>query len=204
VRALRPAHLTCWARSTAPRRAAVLADSRGDLPGARREAEEITRRLGGELAISLGEAASRDSLGRALGADFLHLATHAEIDELGGKLLLADGPFSALELAGSAHAPSQVVLATCGSGISPPGAYSLALGFLAAGADQVLATLRRVNDDATARLTSELYRGDVSDLVTGLWRLQAAMPEAQADLSSFVVFGDAPCSPRPAKARKPR
>lgn len=212
VRALRPANLTCWQRPAkragnrpaAPRRAAVLADSRGDLPGARREAEEITRRLGEGTTLELGGAATRAALTRGLDAELLHLAMHAEIDELGGKLVLADGPLSALELAGSPRVPSQVVLATCGSAVSPPGAYSLALGFLAAGADQVLATLRRINDDDTARITSRLYSADLSDLVTGLWRLQASAPEDSSELSSFVVFGDAPCQPRPSSSSSRR
>lgn len=200
VRALRPANLMCWRRHGSPRSAAVLADSRGDLPGARREAEVVATRFGswrglGSITQEQGDGVTREALTSALGADFLHLAMHAEIDELGGKLVLADGPLSALALASSPRVPPQVVLATCGSAVSPPGAYSLALGFLAAGADQVLATLRKVSDDDTARITTRLYSADLSDLVTALWRLQASAPEDSTDLSSFVVFGDVPCQP---------
>lgn len=203
VRTLRPTNLTCWqpAPATRPPRIAVLADSRGDLPGARREAEEITRR-GAGTTLALGAAANRAALTEALSADFLHLAMHAEIDELGGKLMLADGQLSALELASSQRVPGRVVLATCGSAVSPPGAYSLALGFLAAGAHQVLATLRRVNDEDTARITSRLYSTDLSDLATGLWRLQASAPEDSDELSSFVVFGETTCPRR--SQRQPR
>jgi tetratricopeptide (TPR) repeat protein len=195
VRTLRPANLTCWRPTTSalPRRAAVLADSRGDLPGARREAEDVTRRLGDGTSLALGPAADRAAINSALSADFLHLAMHAEIDELGGKLVLADGHLSALELASTPRVPARVVLATCGSAMSPPGAYSLALGFLAAGAEQVLATLRRINDDDTAHITSRLYSTDLSDLAAALWRLQASAPADSEDLSSFVVFGEAAC-----------
>jgi hypothetical protein len=88
------------------------------------------------------------------------------------------------------------VLATCSSAVSLPGTYSLAMAFLAAGAEQVIATLRPVTDDGAARITAALYRTGTADLVTALWRLQADAPYDSDDLSNFAVFGDACCEPR--------
>jgi tetratricopeptide (TPR) repeat protein len=212
VRAIRPANLTCWrprsygapdsspagaSATTAPLRLAVVADSLGDLPGARREAEEIAGHLGASSpSIAVGAAATRAALYRTAGADLLHLALHAEVGELGGELVLADGKLSALELAGTGSAARQVVLATCSSAVSRPGTYSLAMAFLAAGAEQVVGTLRPIVDEDAARITAQLYRADPSDLVSALWRLQAEAPHDAADLLHFAVFGNVPCSPR--------
>lgn len=205
VRALRPANLTCL--PPAKQRAggkvreprgpaiAVLADADGSLPGARREAEQIGR-LSSRGTMALGALATRRALLAAGEAELLHLAVHTEVDELGGKLRLADGPLSALELAGSGRAPPRVVLATCSSAVSLPGTYSLAMAFLAAGADQVIATLRPIPDDGAAQITAALYRAGTGDLVTALWRLQADAPYDGDDLSNFAVFGDALCEPR--------
>ncbi len=196
VRAIRPANLACWRRPQAPRRVSIVADSKGDLPGARREAQEISRYLDTSPSLALGEGATRKALARAGSADLLHLALHAEVGELGGELVLSDGRLSALELAGAGAAARQIVLATCSSAVSRPGTYSLAMAFLAAGAEQVIGTLRPIVDDEAARITAALYRADSSDLVSALWRLQSDPSYDDADLSHFVVFGNVPCSPR--------
>lgn len=208
VRASRPSHLACAQPQGSVRfpdlgsaRLAVIADADGSLPGARREAEEL-----GELAphatVSLGKEATQRAVYAAGDGDILHLAVHSDVDELGGKLRLADGPLSALAMAGSGRAPARVVLATCGSALSFPGTYSLAMAFLAAGAEQVLATVRPIPDEEAARVTAALYRTGAADLVTALWRAQASSDGGEAqDLSSFAVFGEALCdshgNPRP-------
>lgn len=201
VRAIRPANLACWrpqAQQAAQtqRRVAIVADSKGDLPGARREAQEISRYLAISPSLALGADATRKALARAASADLLHLALHAEVGELGGELVLSDGKLSALELAGTGSAARQIVLATCSSAVSRPGTYSLAMAFLAAGAEQVIGTLRPIVDDEAARITAALYRADPSDLVAALWRLQSDSSYDGADLLHFAVFGNVPCSPR--------
>lgn len=196
VRAIRPANLACWRRQQTQQRVAIVADSKGDLPGARREAQEISRYLDTSPSLALGADATRKALSRAASAELLHLALHAEVGELGGELVLADGKLSALELAGTGSAARQIVLATCSSAVSRPGTYSLAMAFLAAGAEQVIGTLRPIVDDEAARITAALYRADPSDLVAALWRLQSNPSYDDADLLHFVVFGNVPCSPR--------
>lgn len=199
VRASRPAHLTCIKRRRATNvrfpdvtgsRLTVLADADGSLPGARREALSLAR-LAPQATLRLGAEANRAALLAAGNSDLLHLAVHSEVDELGGQLRLADGPLSALELAGSGHAPPRVVLATCASAVSLPGTYSLAMAFLAAGAEQTIATVRPIPDEEAARISDALYRTGTDDLVTALWLAQRG-PGAP-DLSSFAVFGDAFC-----------
>jgi tetratricopeptide (TPR) repeat protein len=178
VRAVRPSDVGCEPPPPPPRRAAVIADAVGNLPGARREAEEIGQRLA--ASIALGPRATRAALLGAAAGDLLHIAVHAKVDELGGVLELADGPVSALEIAGQRRSAGRVVLAACASGAAEPATHSVAMGFLAAGARQVIATLRDVDDAAAARLTRELYRGDVTDLARALARLQAAAASAAA------------------------
>ena len=176
VRAVRPSDTGCEPPAR-PGRVTVIADAAGDLPGARREAEEIGERFAASAAA--GPRATRAALfgGAApdLLPDLLHIAVHARVDELGGVLELADGPASALEIAGRGRAATRVVLAACASGAAEPATHSVAMGFLAAGARQVIATLRDVDDAAAARLTRELYRTDVTDLARALARLQAGV-----------------------------
>jgi CHAT domain-containing protein len=209
VRAVRPSDTACERPAPASRhRVAVIADAAGDLPGARREAEEIGGRLG--AAVAAGPRATRGALlAAAAAADLLHVAVHARVGELGGVLELADGPVSALELAGGGRAPARVVLAACASGAAEPATHSVAMGFLAAGARQVVATLRDVDDGAAARLTRELYRSDVTDLARALARLQGGEgggagagggtgeTEGEAEWLKFAVFGRATCGAAP-------
>lgn len=201
IRASRPAHLTCAKRRAgsvrfpdiSSARVTILADADGSLPGARREARALAQ-LAPQATAQLGAEANRPALLAAATSDLLHVAVHSDVDELGGQLRLADGPLSALELAGSGHAPPRVVLATCASAVSLPGTYSLAMAFLAAGASQVVATVRPIPDEEAARISAALYRTGAADLVTALWLAQRG-PDAP-DLSSFAVFGEALCDPR--------
>jgi hypothetical protein len=78
---------------------------------------------------------------------------------------------------------------------NPEGSSSLAMGFLAAGAEQVIATVRPVTEAAAGRLAEALHRSDVSDLARALARLQANDPDD--DLLGFAAFGRATCNPQP-------
>ncbi len=193
VHSVRPSDTGCEPPPAEPRRVAVIADAMGNLPGARREAEDIGRRFA--AAISIGPAATRSALFGAAASELLHVAVHAKVGELGGVLELSDGVASALEIAGRRRAPARVVLAACASGVAEPATHSMAMGFLAAGARQVIATLRDVDDAAAARLTRELYRSDVTDLARALARLQASADSEE--WLKFAVFGRAICSAAP-------
>jgi hypothetical protein len=197
VRAVRPSDTGCAPRPPSSPRVLVIADAEGNLPGARREAEEIGARL--SAALALGPYATRAALRQEAAIDLLHVAVHSKEDDLGGGLQLHDGRVSALEIAGRGHAAPRVVLAACHSGVADTGAPSLAAAFLAAGASQVIATLRTIDDAAAARLTRELYRGDLADLPRALARLQAAGREEE--WLKFAAFGRATCSAAPPDAR---
>jgi tetratricopeptide (TPR) repeat protein len=193
VRSVRPSDTGCDPAPARPRRVAVIADAVSNLPGARREAEEIGARFSATVAV--GSRATRAALFDAAAADLLHVAVHAKVEELGGTLELYDGSASALEIAGHRRSAARVVLAACASGAAEPATHSVAMGFLAAGARQVIATLRDVDDAAAARLTRELYRSDVTDLARALARLQATADNEE--WLKFAVFGRATCGPPP-------
>jgi tetratricopeptide (TPR) repeat protein len=194
IHAANAASLSCWKPRVGRGRPMVIADAQGDLPGARREAVQLSRRM--DASLALGADATRAALVAAAGADFLHLAIHTTVDSLGGSLALADGEVSALEIAGWEHVPSRVALATCNSAVAPGGTYSVALGFVFAGADQVLATLRPLDDDAAARITEMLYRDDATDLAKALWVARRGTTSDDPDLAQLIVLGSEPCTSR--------
>lgn len=144
------------------------------LPGTRREAEAIAA-LGGEgmrVQLKLGRAATRDFVlgGGMAGYPLLHVATHGLVDleypELSA-LLLADeagaGPafLRPSDIARLNLDASLVVLSGCDTGhgkvFAGSGAFSLARPFLLAGADQVLASLWKVDDHRTAQFMTRFY-----------------------------------------------
>jgi CHAT domain-containing protein len=67
------------------------------------------------------------------------------------------------------------------------------MAFLAAGADQVIATVGPVSREATERLTDRLYHADTTDLARALAQIQAAGDDD--DLLGFAAFGHATCNP---------
>jgi hypothetical protein len=125
--------------------------------------------------------------------DLLYLAVPAESSPLGDILALSDGRISALEIAGHGGAAAQMVLATRDANTA--GSSSLAMAFLAAGAEQVIATVRPVTEAEAARLADALHHSDVSDLARALARLQANDPDD--DWLGFAAFGRATCNPQP-------
>jgi len=124
--------------------------------------------------------------------DLLAIAVPIASDELGDALVLRDGRVRALEIAGRGGAPAQIVLAARDAG--PGGTAGLAMAFLAAGADQVIATLRPVSPATTQRLSGQLARSDVGDLARALARIQAT---ADDDELGFAAFGRDICNPSP-------
>lgn len=190
VHALRPLDGRCVPRR-APRSVRVLADAAGDLPGARAEAVQLQQRLG--AALSQGQAATRAALFFANRDKLLHLAVHAEVDDTGGALLLHDARVSGLEIARRGDAPTKVVLAACGSAVVRGGTQSLAMAYLAAGAEQVIASLRPISDAGAARLAHELYATVPEDLVERLAAAQRALLHDPGELAAFAAFGSPVC-----------
>ena len=149
----------------------VVADPTGDLPGAASEGEVVAAALGGGRAAVtalVGSGATRAAVVSALpAAATFHYAGHSTAAgpdgaesamplARGGRLLLTD-------VLALAAAPALVVLSSCeaaGKGRAPAdGAADLGLAhaFLSAGAAEVVAATRRVDDQAAVHLMRRFY-----------------------------------------------
>lgn len=195
VRVLRLPQIACTPARAAARRT-VIADARSDLSDARREAADLSSVLGFTAAV--GVAATSAALFQAAGSDVLHIAVHAALGDGGGVLELRDRSVSALEISAARLGPPLVMLSACGSASAADAelAGSLAAGFLAAGSDQVVATLRPVSDAGARRLTTRFYSaGGMTDPVRALARIQAELADTgDTDWPRFAVFGHDTCS----------
>jgi tetratricopeptide (TPR) repeat protein len=169
----------------------VVADPGGTLSHAREEGEQIpaasARLLGGQASRAAVLAALPD-------ADRFHYAGHAEYrhdDALGARMSLADGDLLIGDILALSRAPRQVVLSACEGSRSPPGpveTWGLAQAFLIAGADEVLAASRPVDDAAGAALARALYAADPGLSLTQ--RLPAAIRAvgSKHDLAAWRVW----------------
>jgi tetratricopeptide (TPR) repeat protein/predicted Ser/Thr protein kinase len=181
VRPARVADVGCAATPGRPPRVVAI----GDLVDA-----------GRRLAVAM-PGAQRSALLDAARSDLLHIAVPVAADALDDALVLRDGRVRSLEIAGHGGAAGQVVLAASPTG--PHGTAGLAMAFLAAGADQVIATLGPVPRASLDRLTDRLYRSDAGDLVRGLARIQATTEGREDDGAWLRVaaFGRELCHPQP-------
>lgn len=160
-------------RGESPGPPLVLADSRGDLPGAAAEGREVARRLGG-AALLAGRAVSGE-LKRASRARTLHLALHTGPGPRGAWLQLADRQVSASEIVAGRIGPRLTVLASCASGVRSGRQMwgSLGAAFLAAGSRAVLASLWSVRDESAREFILRFYaEGGASDPSGALARAQ--------------------------------
>ena len=153
----------------------ILAPDLERLPGAKREAVELGRRFGDGATLLVGSDASERALRELAGPyEVVHLATEGALNKanpLFSYLALAstgsdDGRLEVHEVAGLDLRAELVTLSACetalGSGAQadvPAGDDWLGFvrAFLFAGASNVLATLWRVDDLATADFMSEFY-----------------------------------------------
>ena len=177
VESARVADAGCIARPAAPRRM-ILLDASGDL------ATRLRARSPGATRAALLDATT---------GDLLHVASPIASDALGDALVVRDGRVRSLEIAGRAGTAAQLVLATPDASTA-----GLAMAFLAAGAGQVIATVRPVPAAAIERLAARLYRPDPGgplDLVRALARIQGAADGE--DWLGFVAFGRETCDPPP-------
>jgi len=140
------------------------------LPGAQREVVNI-KNLYPDAEIYLGaEATKQRLLVRAPSKDLLHVAAHAEVDEVDPlysviRLAAADGATGQLE----AHEiydlnltnMSLTVLSACDSGLGRVSGgdevWGFTRSFLAAGTRSLLVSLWPVEDESTARLMEQFY-----------------------------------------------
>lgn len=146
-----------------------LGDPRYALPGARAEAAAVAKIAGGAQTL-YGAAATETALrADAPGKRVLHLAMHGRFDPedpLGSALLMAadganDGRLTAAEIYDLNLDAELVTLSACRTGLGKINAgddvVGLIRGFLFAGAEEVLASLWLVDDDATGRLMRDFY-----------------------------------------------
>ncbi|MEM6252452.1 MAG: CHAT domain-containing tetratricopeptide repeat protein [Cyanobacteria bacterium P01_D01_bin.156] len=140
------------------------------LPGAEAEAVAIAPLLNTDplLGAAATEAIVRE---RLADADIIHLATHGLLDEqqgLSSAIALTpvsndpsdDGLLTAQEVMQLNLKADLVVLSACNTGrgrITGDGVVGLSRSFLAAGANNLVASLWAVPDEATAMLMTEFY-----------------------------------------------
>ncbi len=188
------------------RRALLVANPRGDLPGAAAEAVAVRKALQSdrppwtteELAA---DAASAGAVGRRLaGVDLFHYAGHGSFSGFGGwdsSLLLAKKSKLTLgDLLALDSLPRWVVLSGCETGRStaetPVAGLGLAHAFLLAGSQAVVASTRPADDRSLPAFFADFYRqwhGD-ADLAVALQRAQLEWrrQDPQADWASFRLF----------------
>ncbi len=188
------------------RRALLVTDPRGDLPGAAAEAGGVRRVLAAGAPVwRIDELAAADASaaavrGRLAGADLLHYAGHGSFSGSGGwdsSLLLAhDSRLTVGDLLAVGRAPSWVVLSGCDTGRSagagPVAGLGLAQAFLLTGSRGVVASTRPTADRAVPALFVALYRqwAEEPDLAVALQRAQLQWREegAGADWASFRLL----------------
>jgi hypothetical protein len=184
--------------AAAPDHATVLADAAGDLSAARRDVGAIAKAMKLDASVSLGDGATREALFAASRSDLVHLDVHGEVGVGGGVLKLHGGDVSALEISARGLGPRLVVMSACSSADSnePELAASLASAFLAAGSPQVVATLRRVEDEAASEVSTKFYSaGGAVDPIGALADVQAELFDTvNTAWPSFAVFGHQVCS----------
>jgi tetratricopeptide (TPR) repeat protein/predicted Ser/Thr protein kinase len=179
VRAARISDPACAARPGGPRRVVVIGDH-SDF---------------GQRVATVTPGATRNALFGVARSDLLHIAVPVDADALDSALVLRDSRVRSLEIAGHGGSAAQVFLSASAPG--PTGTASLAMAFLAAGADQVVATLGPVPAVELDRLANKLYRSDSGDLVRALARIQATT-DGRADDGSWLrvaAFGRELCNP---------
>ena len=138
------------------------------LPYAAREAAAVARRYPGASLLT-GSEATRDAVLRAIEhASVLHLATHAVAlphDPMRSSIVLAPAPGSGgalylQDILGRSLHLDIVVLAGCRTAVpadSRRNVETLALGFVAAGSNNVVATLWDVEDRITAHFSTHFH-----------------------------------------------
>lgn len=175
--------------------ATVLGDPDATLPNARTEAEQVAELL--RTTSHTGAAATKDALFAAHNDAVLHVAAHGKMGIDGAAIVLADGEVSALEISARQLAPSLAVLTACDGATSDDSelAGSLAAGFLGAGSQHVVATLRPISDAGALEISMKFYSaGGVADPARALATVQSVLAKTgNTDWPNIAVFGPDVC-----------
>jgi len=176
------------------------------LPGSKREAAAIARQASGMKVRALyGDAASPDNVTTALDkqVQVLHLATHTFLvpghPELSGVALSPNAAANKntilwLHDIPSLLSPPLVTLSGCatqGGGLSGEALKTLTQAFFYGGAQQVVASLWSVDDDATVTLMTGFYRNLLvrhTDAAESLQASQIVMLKSGADVADWAAF----------------
>ena len=168
----------------------MLVDKNVPLPGAEREVQQLATLFARHSVFVQREATKTRFKETANSASLLHVAAHAEVDEVDpmfSHILFSSGPQDTglleareifqLNLGGV----KLVTLSACESGLGKVSRGEEIVGFtrsfLSAGADSVIASLWPVADDSTEALMTKLYQ----ELAAGR-DLGSAMQAAQIDV----------------------
>lgn len=144
--------------------ALLVADPSTSLPGARSEGAALTTLLPGPVTTLDGDAATTARVRAALPkAAVFHYAGHARQAGVAGfesELSLSDGRLTAADIVVLPSVPPFVVLSGCETGLgSPTGleALGLAQAFVLAGASEVVATVKPLDDRKAALVMTRLH-----------------------------------------------
>lgn len=195
---------TIWLRarrSQAPahRRVALVVGPGLDTGGA--EVPVLAQAYPSATVLGNGSATADQVLGALDGAWLGHIAAHGEFradNPLFSALTMDDGPLTVHDFERLRRAPYRLVLSACDSGVAAPvGAdelLGLASSLVPLGAAGILASIVRVNDEATVPLMLEVHealrRG--ATLAEALLTARMALagdPVADATGASFVALG---------------
>jgi hypothetical protein len=174
-------------------------DPTGDLPAARDEADALADALaGGTLDRLSGDRATGAAVRAGLPrASLFHYAGHGRFAGWESHLPLAgDSRLRIGDILTLARVPAHVILSGCETARTSAGAAPESLGiaqaFLAAGASQVVAAVRPVDDALAAGLGPLLHAGPTGagpDLVLALQRAQIELARTgTADWPAFRVL----------------
>ena len=179
------------------------------LEGARKEAQRVKSLLEGTDVFKgavekrVGEEAGKVAVVEAMrGCAVVHLATHGEPDAvlLGGSTR-TEGALSMVEVQGLELSAQLVVLSECDSfrgKLTSDGVIGVTRAFVAAGALTLVASLWKVDDEATLALMSHFYKallagGGVGDAAAALRTAMVAMISegkwSVLQWAGFVVYG---------------
>ena len=165
-----------------------------DLPSAVKEAQDISTYYGKSSRILVSESATKQQVNAEMkGSDVIHLAMHSIVDEespLRSKLIFAndarresvkedDSVLYAYEIYGPSLPRARlVVLSACETGVGRyyrgEGMMALSRTFIAAGVPLVVASLWRVDSDATTDLMIAFHNYRINEDLSSAEALQKA------------------------------
>jgi CHAT domain-containing protein len=186
--------LQCRGVHEVSERAVFLGDSRSDLTAAHADVEEFALSLRGDAFV--GSQVTRERLVQSRFAPLLHLAIHADADDRGGRLLLANEQvLTVADIVENQLGPRVAVLAGCATAAGRDAERwgALSSAFLAAGSRSVVGTLQSVTDvDASVIMGRFYVLGGERQPAVALARAQRELLAADPSTwAPFVVYGSA-------------